>query len=459
MRPGLARGVRGRPEPSTPEEAVYVVIGLLLVFMALAGSVLRRLPVSTAMLYLVVGVALGPRGTGTIVLDPLRSSALLERLTEIGVIISLFTAGLKLRVSPRDPLWRPAVRLAFLSMTLTVALVAAVGVLGLGLPLGAAVLLGAVLAPTDPVLAADVQVADPGDRDRLRFTLTAEAGLNDGAAFPFVMLGLGLMGLHDLGWAGWRWLAVDAVWAVAAGLGIGWALGTVIARLVVYLRREYRTALGLDEFLTLGLIALAYGAALLAHAYGFLAVFAAGLALRRVERKATARDEPIDPGRIEEPREAAAGAAAGAAAASDPRKAPAYMAHAVLGFNEQLERIGEVALVLLLGAMLVPRLVSVEALWAAPLLFLLIRPAAVFTGLAGSAARPAERQLMAWFGIRGIGSLYYLAYALGRGVPPDVAERLAALTLTLVAVSVFAHGISVTPLMARYERRRRTPAA
>jgi sodium/hydrogen antiporter len=436
---------------------VYVVIGLLLVFMAIAGSVLRRLPVSTAMLYLLVGFALGPRGTGTIILDPLRDSALLERLTEIGVIISLFTAGLKLRVSLRDPLWRPALRLAFLSMMLTVALVAAVGVLGLGLPLGAAVLLGAILAPTDPVLAADVQVADPGDRDRLRFTLTGEAGLNDGAAFPFVMLGLGLMGLHDLGWGGWRWLAVDVVWAVAAGLGIGWALGTAIAHLVVYLRREYKTAVGLDEFLTLGLIALAYGAALLAHAYGFLAVFAAGLALRRVERKETGRDEPVEPGRIEEPQETAAGAEA---AATDPRKAPAYMAHAVLGFNEQLERVGEVALVLLLGAMLAPRLVAADALWAAPLLFLFVRPAAVFIGLAGSEARPAERRLMAWFGIRGIGSLYYLAYALGRGVPPDIAERLAALTLTLVAVSVFAHGISVTPLMERYERRRRdAPAA
>src|SRR5688572_33278580 len=127
--------------------------------MALAGTLVKRLPLTTSLLYLLVGVALGPWGFGLIRLDPVRSSALLERLTEFAVLVSLFTAGLKLRTPLSDRRWLLPVRLASVSMTVTVALIAAAGVLLLKLPLGAAVLLGAVLAPTDPVLASDVQVA------------------------------------------------------------------------------------------------------------------------------------------------------------------------------------------------------------------------------------------------------------------------------------------------------------
>jgi NhaP-type Na+/H+ or K+/H+ antiporter len=257
-------------------------------------------------------------------------------------------------------------------MVLTVALIAAVGVAGLGLSLGAAVLLGAILAPTDPVLASDVQLAEPGDRDRLRFGLTGEAGLNDGTAFPFVMLGLGLLGLHDLGSFGWRWIAVDLVWSVAAGLGIGFLAGTLVGRLVLFLRREHKEGFGLDDFLALGLIGLSYGAALAAHSYGFLAVFAAGLALRRIEHRHSGRhsgdNEPEDV--------PAAVMAAGNAEeiATDPQKAPGYMASAVLGFNEHTERILEVAVVLLLGAMLSSRYFPGEIFWFFPLLILGIRP-------------------------------------------------------------------------------------
>lgn len=197
----------------------FILIGLVFVAMALTGSILKRLPLTTALLYLVLGAVLGSLGVGWIRLDPLGQSALLERLTEVAVIVSLFSAGLKLRTPFTSGRWQTPVRLAFLAMAVTVALITLVGVYALGLPLGAAVLLGAVLAPTDPVLASDVQVESPEDQDQLRFGLTGEAGLNDGAAFPFVMLGLGLLGLHELGEGGWRWLAVDVLWACAGGAG------------------------------------------------------------------------------------------------------------------------------------------------------------------------------------------------------------------------------------------------
>ena len=421
----------------------FVIAGGVLLSMALLSSRLKHLPVTSSMLYLGLGVALGPLGWGLLHITPLEQSAFLERLTEIVVIVSLFTAGLKLRSPLSSSRWRLPVRLAVGSMVLTVGMIAVAGVVGLGLPLGAAVLLGAVLAPTDPVLASDVQVESPSDRDRLRFGLTGEAGLNDGTAFPFVMLGLGLLGLHDLGDFGWRWLAVDVLWATIGGLGLGALLGTAVGRLVLYLRRHHKEAVGLDDFLTLGLIALAYGAALLLHAYGFLAVFAAGLALRRVERlstqTATPEPLPVAPGQHEE-------------AATHPEKAPSYLTQAVLGFNEQLERIGEVVVVVIVGALLSPRFLPIEALWFVPLLFLIIRPVAIFVGLIGSRVSALDRPLIAWFGIRGIGSFYYLMYAIEHQLTPDLAERLTAITLTVIAASVVAHGLSVTPLMQRHHR-------
>jgi NhaP-type Na+/H+ or K+/H+ antiporter len=181
-----------------------LIVGALLTTMALAGSLLQRLPLSTGMLYLAVGVGLGPAGWALLSPDPLLHAHALERAAEIAVLISLFAVGLKLGLPFSDKRWQLPLRLASTSMLVTIALVACIGAVGLGLPWGAAILLAGITAPTDPVLASDVQVIEANDRDRLRFSLSAEGGLNDGAAFPFVMLGLGLLGLHDLGHGGWR---------------------------------------------------------------------------------------------------------------------------------------------------------------------------------------------------------------------------------------------------------------
>ncbi len=429
-----------------PFSVWFVAAGLLLTLMALGKTTLARLPLSTSQLYLLVGVAIGPLGLGLLVIDPIEESEALERLSEIAVILSLFAAGLKLRTPLSDPHWRLPLRLATVSMTLTVAGVAALGVWGLGLPLGAAVLLGAVLAPTDPVLASDVQIEDLDDTDRLRFSLTGEAGFNDGAAFPFVMLGLGLLGLNELGAWGWRWVAVDVVWAVAGGLGIGAVLGMAVGRLVVHLRRVHKEAVGTDDFLALGLVALTYGVALLASTYAFLAVFAAGLALRAEERRETGEEPGEDV-------EAMANEAEEEEVAVDEHVAPAYMASAVLGFAEQSERIGAVALVVLVGSFLHLAEWSSDALWFVPAVFLGVRPLAVWIGMGGSQTSGLQRELIAWFGIRGIGSVYYLMFAETHGLYDGFSERLLGLVLVTIAASIVLHGVSVTPLMQWYSRR------
>ena len=428
-----------------------VIIGTLLTTMALSSTVLKRLPLSTAMLYLAAGAALGPAGWALMSPDPMKYSILLEKMAEVALLVSLFAAGLKLGVPLKDKRWYLPLRLAFVSMTFTVVLISLVMMFGFGLSLGAAILLAGILAPTDPVLASDVQVENGNDRDRLRFSLTGEGALNDGAALPFVMLGLGLLGLHDLGVGGWRWLVVDVTWGILGGLFIGAALGKVIGKLVVYLRSRHKESVGLDEFLLLGLIALSYGVTVLCHAEGFLAVFAAGLALQHVKEQEPGKNigEPIALPVALESQEAHE------ALATDPAHASAYMMQAVRGFNEQLERIGEVAVVLVVGAMLAFTSINLNAILFALLFFIVIRPVATWLALTGADVSSDQKRLISWFGIRGIGSIYYLMYAINQGLPGTLAEFIIAITLTTVTASIVLHGISVTPLMSLYARRKK----
>jgi NhaP-type Na+/H+ or K+/H+ antiporter len=427
-----------------------LVAGAILVTMALVWTLVERLPLSPGLLYLAIGYALGPAGWGVIALDPMHHSVELERLAEIALLISLFAVGLKLGIPPTDQRWLTPLRLAFPSMALTVLFLAPLAMLLCGLPAGAAVLLAAILAPTDPVLASDVQVEDSSDRDRLRFSLTAEGGFNDGTAFPFVLLGLAMLGVYDPGPGNWRWLGVDVLWSMAGGLALGGASGAAIGKLVVYLRTRHKEAVGVDEFLSLGLIAIAYGVAVLLHASGFLAVFAAGLALQRIEATSNA---------VLPPAAAKAKVILGADSekeiATSEKLAGAYMMRAVQGFNGQLERIAELVVVVATGAMLSYTYVPQGAVAFLLLLFFVARPAAVWIGLVGATGISRDQRLLiSWFGIRGVGSVFYLLYAINHGLPSALAQQLIAITLTTVAASIVVHGISVTPLMSLYTRRR-----
>ena len=430
--------------------AIWALIaGVIFTVMALSGTLLKRLPLSTSMLYLLVGFVLGPAGFALLEPDPIGDHGVLEVIAEAAVLVSLFAVGLKLTLPWSDHRWRAALRLATLSMLITVASLAALGVVLFDLPIGAAILLAAILAPTDPVLASDVQLSDPNDRDSVRFSLTGEGGLNDGAAFPFVMLGLALLGLRDAGDGYLRWITLDLVWAVVGGLAIGVLCGYAIGKLVLHLRTRHQEAVGLDEFLMLGLIGLAYGAAQIASTYGFLAVFAAGLALQRSQRTSTAAASAT----VKEIESELSGSDK-EKRATDPKLAGAYMTQAVRGFNEQLERIVEVAIVVIVGAMLTSIDLPQNSVLYLVLLFFIVRPVAVWLGLAGLSMPRDQKLLIAWFGIRGIGSIYYLMFAMSQGLQASSAQLMASIVLTAVAVSIVFHGISVTPLMNLYSARR-----
>ena len=407
---------------------LLVVFGAIILLTAWLPMLLRDLPLSLPIMCIVVGAGLQLSVLSPILdRNPLENLKLTERLTEFVVIVALMGAGLKIDRPLGLRRWRLAWRLLGLSMPLTIAAIALLGWGILGLDLPAAVLLGAVLAPTDPVLASDVQVGPPreGIEDEVRFALTAEAGLNDGLSFPFVYLAIALALSQAAGGTPWLqdWLLVDVVWRLIAGVGIGWLTGAALGYITFRLPAWSRLARTRDGFVALGITCLSYGLAELAHGYGFLAVFVAALTLRASER--------------------------------------GHAYHAQLhDFAEQIERLLMMVLLVCFGAAIAegsvfgavtPAVVAVTALT-----LLVVRPVCGWIGLLGTPAPLRERAVIAFFGIRGLGSFYYLAFALGMA-EFDQPRVLWATVCLVVLVSIVMHGMLVTPVMHRLDRLRRWP--
>jgi NhaP-type Na+/H+ or K+/H+ antiporter len=371
---------------------------------------------SASLIYLALGVAaavvIGMLDVPWV--DPVADSALFEHAAELAVVVALFAAGLKVERALQWREWSTVARLLAIAMPLTIAGVAAFGGLVMGLSLGAAVVLGAALAPTDPVLAGDVGIGPPGDEDEHEphFAITAEAGLNDGLAFPFLLLGLSIAG-EEVGTL--EWLATDVLWAVAAGVAAGVALGWAIAWSIVRLRDRELLAPALDGWVAIAGTLAIYGAAEAASGYGFLAAFVGGLAFRRYERHHEVN-------------------------------------HGVHAGAETAEKFGELAVILLLGSSLTLAGLDVPGLegWLlAAALVLVIRPLAVNAAMAGSRLeRAGERAFVAWFGVRGIGTLFYVAVAAAAGSPLPAGERELVVwtAIACVVVSIVAHGVTAGPL-------------
>lgn len=397
---------------------ILLLLGLALLAGAILPRFLRRSPVSMPMLYLGGGILLPFVWTGIPRIDPIGQGQLIERLTEMAVIISLMGAGLKLDRRLGWHAWGSTWRLLGVTMPLSIAALALGGIWLAGLPLAAALLLGASVAPTDPVLASSVQVGPPGEAGKeheIRFALTSEAGLNDGLAFPFVNLAILLAALGLSPQGPLDWLAVDVLWKIAAGTGVGMLIGWVVAWLVFRMSPPDAVS---DGFVALALTLVAYGATELVHGYGFIAVFVAALTFRRFERD------------------------------------HAYH-HALHDFSEQLEYLFLVALLMALGIAVSQGLfagMGWRQLALALGLLLVIRPLAGIAGLWRSGLPVGHRLSIAVLGIRGIGTVYYLAYGLNQSVIEEaVARELWALAGMIIVMSVVLHGIAAPRIMRRFE--------
>ena len=391
--------------------------------------------VTTPLVVLLLGLALFALPLPLPRVGPLEFPKAAEYLTEVGVIVSLMGAGLKLDRHVGWRSWQSTWRLLAITMPVTIVATALLGWWMLGLAPAAALLLGAALAPTDPVLASDVQVGPPGAaledtenphdaEDEVRFALTSEAGLNDALAFPFTnaAVAMATVGAAPAAWLG-GWLAWDVAYKLVVGLVAGLAIGWLLGRLVFSSEGEIQLAKRGEGFVALAGTLVAYGLTELVGGYGFLAVFVAAATLRRSEH--------------------------------------GHEYHETLHeFAEQTERMLMIGLLLLLGGaiaggVLAPLTVSGVAVIV--LVLLVVRPISGWLALPDDYVIPAERATIAFFGIRGIGSLYYLAYALNHASFAQ-AEQLWAIVAATVGASVVLHGIAVTPAMRRLDRMRSTPA-
>ncbi|MCU7646441.1 cation:proton antiporter [Pseudomonas piscis] len=437
------------------------VLGAVLLILALTSSYLRWLPITTSVVCLALGVLIGPAGVGLLQLDIRKAADWMENLTEVALLFSLFVSGLKLRLPLTDRSWWVAFGLAGPVLGLGILGVALVLHILLGLDWSFALLLGAILAPTDPVLASMVQVNDAQDHDRVRFGLSGEAGLNDGVAFAFVILGVLLL-KQDSAPQHWLadWLLYSLLWAIPAGLLCGYGLGHGLGRLTLRLRtRHADSSVSPNDYLSFALIALAYVAAELVHGYGFLSVFAAGLGLRQAEVHASSASHPpaehlVQPvvGHLHgDPRQSVHG---DVKALEERQVAAGIMLGDMLSFGSLVERAMEVFIVTLLGVIL-PAHWDWRALLLGALLFLVVRPLSVLAMPWGALLDRHQRLLLGWFGIRGIGSLYYLFYALNHQLEPAQATLSIQLTLSVVALSILVHGLSTQPLLLHYQRCRR----
>lgn len=400
--------------------AAFALAGLALLCAAILPRLLSRLPLSPAIIFVAVGVvAAQVPGMPTPALD----ADVVEHLTEVCVIVALMGVGLALDRPLSLRGWGTTWRLLGIGMPLFIALAAVLawGLLGVGV--AAALLLGAALAPTDPVLASEVQVGqptdDPDSEDEVRFSLTSEAGLNDGLAFPFVHAAI----LLTAAAFGWSWVGWELAGKILLGVLVGWAVGQVLGRLAFRApARALRFAETAEALVALSAVFVAYGLAEMVGGYGFLAVFCAAVTIRNCER--------------------------------------GHEYHQVLHeFIGQIERLLTLALLLglgyLVGGGLLSALTVGAVVWALALA-LLIRPVTGRLSLVGSAVEPAEKRTIAFFGVRGIGTFYYVAYALTHGgfENPELIWATAAFA---VLVSIVVHGVTASPVLHTLDRRAGRP--
>ncbi|MFW0771974.1 cation:proton antiporter [Paenarthrobacter nitroguajacolicus] len=411
---------------------LFLSAGFAVLAAAVLPKLLRNMPLSMPMVFVGSGILAFTLLPDLPDPDPVQYADFTTHLTEVCVIISLMGAGLALDRPFRWRGWTTTWRLLGIVMPLCILVMTLLGLWVLGLGLAAAILVGAAIAPTDPVLASEVQVGKPADteddpdEDEVRFALTSEAGLNDGLAFPFVYLAIliSLVGASPDAWLG-EWLALDVLWRIGAGVLLGFGTGKLLSLVFFAAKgKSFRLSEHSEGFVALAATFLAYGVTEMVEGYGFVAVFLCALTIRSAEHN--------------------------------------HSYHQVLhSYVEQLERLMTVVILVLLGGAIARGLlegIGWAELLVALAFLLLVRPLAGWLGLMGGKTGPRERLAISYFGIRGIGSLYYVGYALTQGNFDAEARELWAMIGLVVALSIVVHGATTAPLMNRLDRLRAAEA-
>ncbi len=397
---------------------LLTLIGAATFAMAWMPGFSKKTGISYSVFYIIAGVVLYLT-IPEYLPDPLpkNNENLTLHLTELIVIVSLMGSGIKIDRAFSFKAWSSPLKLIGITMLLCIAAAALMGYYFLSLGLASAVLLGAALAPTDPVLAADVQVGPPNDKAKseVKFTLTSEAGLNDGVAFPFtwlaIVLGFMVAG-NEVSFL--EWFAVDVLYKLGAGILIGWACGKGIGFLLFRVSEKSGPLSSRDGFLAISATLLVYGITEFAHGYGFLAVFICSITLRHYEKDHHYHKE-------------------------------------LHSFTDQTERLLLSLLMILFGGALVMGIlkpVNTGMVIFAVLFLLLIRPVAGYLAVMTSRIKNREKWVIGFFGIRGLGSVYYLSFGFSEFNFEHQDQLWAIVSLTIL-LSIIMHGLSATTVMKK----------
>lgn len=411
-------GTLAAQAPKLDEHYFGILFGLgtMILVVAWVPILLKKLPLSLPIVCVAIGFILfsfAPFSDWAP--HPDKTPTLVERAAELIVIVSLMGGGLKIERAVAWKSWNVTWRLLGIAMPLTILMVMLLGYQLLGLGLATALLLAGSLAPTDPVLAGDVQIEHDENEEEAeaKFALTSEAGLNDALAFPFIHLAIAIAAAGSLtAQVLSDWVLSDVLWKLGAGLVVGSALGWLVGFIIYHLPSGTSLSKTGDGFIALGATLVVYTATEFAHGYGFLAVFVAGLMIRR------------------------------AAQGHDFNKR-------LHDFADEAERLLMMLLLLLFGGMLAAGLlknVGWEEVTFAAIMLLVIRPLAGWISLIGVKRPKLELAIISFFGIRGLGSVYYLSYGFNHATFQSEYSLWGTLGL-IIAASILMHGMLVTPAL------------
>lgn len=391
--------------------------------MAWIPALSSKLGISYALIYVLIGIILYLIFPGILPLpDPQANETFTIHATELIVIISLMGTGIKIDQPFSLKKWKIPIRLVFIAMIICIGLTVLYGNTILGLDMASAVLLGAVLAPTDPVLASDVQVGPPNEEKSLetKFALTAEAGMNDGMAFPITWLAITLaMIAQNINSSLTSWFAIDVVYKILVGFGIGFLSGKLIGLILFNLTEEYKVLKTREDFLAISLTLAVYGITELALGYGFIAVFVCAVSLRATERK--------------------------------------HDYHRNMhSFIEQIEKLLIAIVLVFFGGSLVTGILDALTWKMVAFSFcflLLIRPLSAYVSLFKIKLDNQEKFVISFYGIRGMGSVFYLAYAF-HTIKFEYEKELWAMVAFTILCSIIIHGFTASKTMGDLEKRK-----
>lgn len=397
-----------------------VVLGAAALGMAYMPTLTKKIRISYSVIYVLLGFLLYTLIEALPPSDPRVEESITLRLSELVVIISLMGTGLKIdeRFSFRK--WKVPLRLVSITMILSIALTTILGYYGLGFSLSTALLLGASLAPTDPVLASDVQVGPPLERKRsdVRFALTAEGGLNDGMAFPFTWLAISLaMHADSLQQEILTWFLRDLLYKIIAGVACGIITGKALAYLIFGLPKEHRMSAP-EGFIALSATLLVYGVTELLHGYGFIAVFVCAVTFRNSEME--------------------------------------HEFHVKMhAFSDQIERILVAVVLILLGGSVAYGILSsltLEYVLFGVIMILVIRPLCSWLSLFNAGFSLKQKSAISFFGIKGVGSLFYLSFGLDQTAFAD-ADEMWSIVSFIVLCSILIHGVTAAVWLKKAEEK------